>query len=336
MPSLTSCYFCGEAVGASLAEYAIPDDAPTDEQVSLTLCAQCQGKLSALLEELPQHGDLPADAPEESAGDATDTDDTPGTNPVDDPGANDEAGRDRAAEALTPASEDLTATDTQSADQTAGDDGTADESDPDPVTGDREPIFADDEGALLDDDLPVDADDEQAADQPFTDASAEEDGTDDSAPEPVVSASARESAPPADAGKPEADGADTGKTGGAGPRDSTNADESPSDSSPGDEPPTTDERTGTTIATGQTETATESASTNESAAEDPLADVSPRTYNRVVRLLQNREFPVDRADFEALATSAYELDHGECSAALDGAIEKGLLVERDGSLHRPE
>lgn len=77
-------------------------------------------------------------------------------------------------------------------------------------------------------------------------------------------------------------------------------------------------------------------STTDSKTEDPLSAVSTSTYNRVIRLLQNREFPVVRDEFEELASNAYQMDRGECSTALDAAIHKDLLAEENGLLKRPD
>lgn len=61
----------------------------------------------------------------------------------------------------------------------------------------------------------------------------------------------------------------------------------------------------------------------------------PQTYNRVVRLLQNRDFPVDRAEIEAVATNAYELSHGEFDGVIRLAVDRGVLEEEDGQLVLP-
>ena len=58
-------------------------------------------------------------------------------------------------------------------------------------------------------------------------------------------------------------------------------------------------------------------------------------YNRVMRLLQNREFPVGRAGFVNVAANAYEITPGECDKILDVAIDHGLIEERDGELVKP-
>ncbi len=61
-----------------------------------------------------------------------------------------------------------------------------------------------------------------------------------------------------------------------------------------------------------------------------------KTYNQVVRLLQNREFPVDRSEFEQLAVAAYELGREEVEHVLDYAVASGALDEGEGELRRPE
>jgi len=59
-------------------------------------------------------------------------------------------------------------------------------------------------------------------------------------------------------------------------------------------------------------------------------------YNKVMRLLQNREFPVDRAEIETVAASAYELAQSDCSSVIDLAIDRGLIDEKGGELIRPD
>jgi len=51
---------------------------------------------------------------------------------------------------------------------------------------------------------------------------------------------------------------------------------------------------------------------------------------KVMRLLQNREFPVDRDDFVTVASSAYEVSPRDCEKVLDLAVEHDLLRE-DGT-----
>jgi hypothetical protein len=68
-------------------------------------------------------------------------------------------------------------------------------------------------------------------------------------------------------------------------------------------------------------------------ASGPMPDA--RTYNRVVRLLQNREFPVEREEIEAVATNAYELSAAEFDAVIRVAVDRGVLEAEDGLLKLP-
>ncbi|WP_439027108.1 hypothetical protein [Haloarchaeobius sp. DT45] len=58
---------------------------------------------------------------------------------------------------------------------------------------------------------------------------------------------------------------------------------------------------------------------------------SPRTYNKVMRLLQNRDFPIERSQIEAVAAGAYDVDPDECRTIVDAAIDKGLVAQ-DGPM----
>lgn len=66
------------------------------------------------------------------------------------------------------------------------------------------------------------------------------------------------------------------------------------------------------------------------------SSVSALEYNKVIRLLQNREFPVDRDEIETIAANAYDLRRAECAAILDLAIERDVLAESKGQLYRPD
>lgn len=70
-------------------------------------------------------------------------------------------------------------------------------------------------------------------------------------------------------------------------------------------------------------------------AGDPLDGVSVAEYNRVMRLLQNREFPMARAAFVDLASSAYDLGEDAVEQVLETVIDQGALEDRDGDLVRP-
>lgn len=54
---------------------------------------------------------------------------------------------------------------------------------------------------------------------------------------------------------------------------------------------------------------------------------TPPQYRRVLRLLRNRDLPMERSAVVALASGAYDIDDAECEAILDAAIERGDLGE---------
>jgi len=60
----------------------------------------------------------------------------------------------------------------------------------------------------------------------------------------------------------------------------------------------------------------------------------PANARQVLRLLQNREFPVDRAEFQAVAAGAYDLAESDVAAVLDEAAERGLVTVEDGRIRR--
>jgi hypothetical protein len=57
-------------------------------------------------------------------------------------------------------------------------------------------------------------------------------------------------------------------------------------------------------------------------------------YRKALRLLQNREFPMERAALVEVMSSAYDLDATECERIVEFAIERGALVDDDGTLRR--
>lgn len=70
------------------------------------------------------------------------------------------------------------------------------------------------------------------------------------------------------------------------------------------------------------------------APHDDVVGEDSETYGKVLRLLKNREFPVQRAEIEEVAASAYELDPREVSDAIDAMVQKGLLIDEGGALRR--
>ncbi|QRV16936.1 hypothetical protein JMJ58_08755 [Haloterrigena salifodinae] len=62
----------------------------------------------------------------------------------------------------------------------------------------------------------------------------------------------------------------------------------------------------------------------------------PAAYGKVLRLLRNREFPMQRSAVESLAAGAYDLESSEVDAIIDHAIERDEFVEKRGELRRPD
>jgi predicted nucleic-acid-binding protein len=58
--------------------------------------------------------------------------------------------------------------------------------------------------------------------------------------------------------------------------------------------------------------------------------LSALEYTKVMRLLENRELPVDREEIRVVATNAYEIRPAEFDAVVDAAVERGMIVEEDG------
>jgi hypothetical protein len=55
-------------------------------------------------------------------------------------------------------------------------------------------------------------------------------------------------------------------------------------------------------------------------------------YNKVMRLLQNREMPVDRAEIREVAVNAYDIDGEQFDAIIDAAVDRDLIGQADGQL----
>ncbi|CCQ34448.1 hypothetical protein HLRTI_002143 [Halorhabdus tiamatea SARL4B] len=86
--------------------------------------------------------------------------------------------------------------------------------------------------------------------------------------------------------------------------------------------------------TGNDDSGDATASTAETETDD--RDFSTSSYNRVVRLLQNRNFPLDVDEITTIAGSAYEIERRETEAIIDALVDRGV-IERDGEqLFRPD
>lgn len=58
----------------------------------------------------------------------------------------------------------------------------------------------------------------------------------------------------------------------------------------------------------------------------------PDGFRKVMRFLNNREFPVDRAEVSEFAAGAYDMEDDEVAAIFDYAVERGVLAEENGKL----
>lgn len=103
----------------------------------------------------------------------------------------------------------------------------------------------------------------------------------------------------------------------------------------------TDESHMTTTAVEPTDDVTETgdAATSDSADEQAgnsreSADFERGEYNKVVKLLQNREFPVEIEEITVVARSAYEIDRNTTHTILDVLIDRGVLEDRGDELVR--
>lgn len=76
--------------------------------------------------------------------------------------------------------------------------------------------------------------------------------------------------------------------------------------------------------------------TDGDTSEQATSTITALEYNKIMRLLQNREFPVERAEIVDVAASAYDLSAAECAEVIDLAVDRDLLDEDGGHLYRPE
>jgi hypothetical protein len=86
-----------------------------------------------------------------------------------------------------------------------------------------------------------------------------------------------------------------------------------------------------TAASGTGHTAADSNGDDEN---EPAAANLDRVYHKLLRFLRNREFPIPRGEAEAIAQSAYDLSTAEASQVIQRTVDRGVLEERDGELHR--
>ena len=89
----------------------------------------------------------------------------------------------------------------------------------------------------------------------------------------------------------------------------------------------------TAEADGSTDTA-ETTDANATADTDGPPETEPPQFRKVVRLLNNRSFPVERADFVELAANAYDLDESTVAESLAYAVDRDVLAVEDEQIVR--
>ncbi|MFC7141857.1 hypothetical protein ACFQMA_18730 [Halosimplex aquaticum] len=317
MDRLSSCYFCGAALDATLEERPVVPSTlhpSTDSQKTVVLCVTCQRKLDAVLGTV-------LDAVEADAGDVSPDASTGAERTSDDR----TDGSAATADESTAAGGDLESTlgdDEDILTPVGEDDGTGedggDDSD-DEAEGDsavdrsKKPKYTDSRGAGFrrEDDGPVET-------GSLTGGAFSDDDEDDSSDSGSLTGDAF-----ADDGSASEDrSSGTGQSSGAAGNGSGSVADSGSASS-GD---------GGTGASG--DGASGGGSTGDGGS-GPQRDVSmTRLENtKVMRLLENREFPVDRDEFVTVAANAYQVSRDDCDKVIDLAVEHGLLREESGQLY---
>lgn len=106
---------------------------------------------------------------------------------------------------------------------------------------------------------------------------------------------------------------------------------------------TTDRQTAKPTGSSDSAAGTESGDTergsdsDDNDGSDDGPSLTKLEYNKVMRLLQNREMPVDRAEIREVAVNAYDIDGEQFDAIIDAAVDRDLigqandqLVESDG------
>ncbi|QPV62493.1 hypothetical protein I7X12_17445 [Halosimplex litoreum] len=334
MDRLSSCYFCGAALDATLEEHPVVPAAlhpGTETQKTVVLCRTCRRKLDAVL-------DTVVDAVEANAGDVT-----AGS------GSGGAAGSDGS---------------TGSGDSTAG--AGASEGDIESTLGDDDEILS-----PLGDEEPTAEEAAEASDMEFGDDRAADDESDSESEseDSDGESKARKYTRSRGAGfRKEDDGpTETGSlTGGSfdaedeeddtdsrsltGDAFSDDGDDARSAGTDG----STAESTGDPLANGSSdgsaqtpsdESGGDAGSADESGGSsgdgsdsgesggDHRVSMSRLENTKVMRLLENREFPVEKAEFVTVAANAYQVSQSDCEKVIDLAVEHDLLREENGQLY---
>jgi hypothetical protein len=92
-----------------------------------------------------------------------------------------------------------------------------------------------------------------------------------------------------------------------------------------------------TVEEGVESDATDGAdSGGDGAGADQPSILSTPAAQKVIKLLQNREFPVEREELEVVASNAYAIPQQDCEDVIEALVSEGYVGERSGKLVRPE
>lgn len=128
------------------------------------------------------------------------------------------------------------------------------------------------------------------------------------------------------------DGTDGAEDGTNGAEAGTRDDEADGTDSDEGEQPSTTAADAPESSDGAGEQATVSSGSPDDA--DTAPDRLDRVYHQLLRFLRNREFPLPRAEAEAVAQSAYDLSASEATEVIQRTIDRDVLEERGDELHR--
>ena len=225
------------------------------------------------------------------------------------------------------------------------------------IVGEEFDAVVDEDGARADHDEAADAADATATTPSTADGDDASEDTTTSAgapdPESATQATAAETTvdDTAAADSPEeADtGADDAATAGADPDEDEAAADSPAEDSTGDDPPAerskstdvdpvaaTDPTAGGARGSSTTETGTETAAAADAGNGGKPELLSTPAAQKVIKLLQNRAFPLEREEFEIVASNAYDIPMGDCEEVIDTLVAEGYVAEDGPMLTRPE
>jgi hypothetical protein len=302
MSDLTSCYFCGTALDAPVERYPLtPPSIDATTGRSVALCPTCRRKLVKVLEIVGEEFDAVLD--EEGA-------------PADD-----------TADAET----------TEAADAAAATDSTADADDAD---ADTTPA-AEGGSDSATETTATDADADSATETTATDAESTAETV--VAEEPAEDAETAESTDESDTETDEAaaTGSDSDEheaTADAPTADESGADPSTERSKSTDVDPVaaTDPTAGDAAGNTASETAQETADAGGAGGGGKPELLSTPAAQKVIKLLQNREFPLEREEFEIVASNAYDIPMRDCEEVIDTLVGEGYVDEDGAMLTRPE